>query len=141
MHILFIHQVFLAPHEAGSTRHFELAKYLVRKGHQVTIIGSTVNYLTGKTDSKYKGKFIYKESIEGVNIIRTWTYSKIHKTYLSRLISFVSFMISSLIAGFKVEKVDVVIACSPQIFTGITGYILSRIKRLPSFFEIRVEKQ
>ena len=67
MQVLFIHQVFLSPQEAGSTRHFELAKHLVQKGNNITIIGSTVSYLTGKAEEKYKGKIFYKEEIEGVN--------------------------------------------------------------------------
>jgi len=137
MHILFIHQIFLSPKEAGSTRHFELAKYLVKKGNRVTIIGSTVSYLTGKVEERFKGKFLYKEVIGGVEIIRVLTYSKIHKSYVKRLLSFISFMISSIIGGLRTDKIDIVIACSPQIFTGISGYVLSKIKRVPFIFEIR----
>lgn len=137
MHILFIHQVFLAPHEAGSTRHFELARYLVRKGHKVTIIGSSVSYLTGKIDPKCKGKFLHKENIEGVDIIRTWTYSKVNKSYVTRFISFISFMLSSIIGAFKAGKTDMIVACSPQIFTGISGIVVSKIKKIPFVFEVR----
>lgn len=137
MHILFIHQIFLSPQEAGSTRHFELAKYLVRKGNMVTIIGSTASYLTGKVEDRFKGKFLYKEVIEGVEIIRAWTYSKIHKSYVKRFFSFISFMISSIIGGLRTDNVDITIACSPQIFAGVSGYIISKIKRVPFIFEIR----
>ena len=109
MHILFIHQIFLSPEEAGSTRHFELAKHLVKNGNRVTIIGSTVNYLTGKVEERFKGKFLYKEVIGGVEIVRVWTYSKIHKNYVKRLLSFISFMISSIIGGLKIDKIDIII--------------------------------
>ncbi len=137
MHVLFIHQIFLSPDEAGSTRHFELSKYLVEKGDRVTIIASTVSYLTGKVEDRFKGKFLYKEVIEGVEVVRAWVYSKIHKSYVKRFFSFVSFMVSSIIGGLKAGEVDVIIACSPQILTGISGYILSKIKRVPFIFEIR----
>ena len=137
MHILLIHQIFLTPLEAGSTRHFELAKYLVKKGNKVTIIGSTVSYLTGKVEERYKGKFISRESIDGVEIVRAWAYPKIHKSYVRRFFSFISFMLSSIIAGLKTKKVDVIIACSPQIFTGISGFILSKLRKVPFIFEVR----
>jgi hypothetical protein len=42
---------FAALDEAGGTRHIELARALVQKGHQVTIISSPVSYLTGKARS------------------------------------------------------------------------------------------
>ena len=48
MHILLIHQAFTALDEAGGTRHHELARFLVSRGHRVTIIASPVSYLTGK---------------------------------------------------------------------------------------------
>lgn len=90
MHILFIHQVFLSPDEAGSTRHFELARYLVKKGNKVTIIASVVSYLTGKVEDRFKRKFLYKEVIEGIEVIRAWTlfkdsqklYDKIYEFHL-----------------------------------------------------------
>ena len=137
MHVLFIHQIFLSPKEAGSTRHFELAKYLVKKGNKITIIGSKVSYLSGEVEEKYKGKFLFKEVIEEIEIVRVWAYSKIHKSYVRRFLSYISFMLSSIYAGLKTSKVDIIIACSPQIFTGISGIILSKIKRIPFIFEVR----
>ncbi len=47
MHILLIHQSFVALNEPGGTRHYELARYLLEKGHKVTVIASPVSYLTG----------------------------------------------------------------------------------------------
>jgi len=137
VHIIFIHQVFISPEEAGSTRHFELARHLVKKGHRVTIISSAVNYLTGKVNDRFKRKFLSKEIVEGVEIMRTWTYPGIHMNYIARFISFISFMFSSILGGFHAGKIDAVIACSPQIFTGVSGYVVSRVKRVPFIFEIR----
>ena len=141
MHILFIHQVFLTPNEAGSTRHFELARYLVKAGHRVTIIGSSVNYLTGLADPRCRGKFMFKENIHGVEIVKAWTYSKIHKNFFSRFVSFISFMFSSVIIGLKIRKVDLVIGCSPQIFAGVSAMIVSYLKRIPFVLEFRDASQ
>ena len=137
MHILFIHQHFLTPEEGGSTRHFELAKYLAGNGNKVTVIAGSVNYLTGKNSRRDGKKIPRREIVDGIEVIRTWAYPGIHKSYISRFFSFISFMISGIIAGFAIRKVDIVIACSPQIFTGISGAILAWIKRAPFVFEIR----
>ena len=51
MHILLIHQAFVALDEAGGTRHYELALQLAERGHRVTVIASPVSYLTGRTRS------------------------------------------------------------------------------------------
>jgi hypothetical protein len=51
MHILLIHQAFAALDEPGGTRHHELARFLVSKGHRVTVIASPVSYLTGEAPS------------------------------------------------------------------------------------------
>ncbi len=54
MHILLIHQAFVTTAEPGGTRHHEMARALVQKGHTVTIIASTVSYLTGKSGQPAK---------------------------------------------------------------------------------------
>jgi len=46
-------------------------------------------------------------------------------------------MITSLITGLYVKKPDVVVVTSPQIFLGLTGYVLSRLRRIPFVFEVR----
>ncbi len=47
MRILIIHQNYVDHRHPGGTRHLDIATRLVRKGHQVTIVASTVDYLTG----------------------------------------------------------------------------------------------
>ena len=48
MHVLLIHQVFVRPEDAGGTRHYDFARYLVEKGHRVTVLAGTRSYLTGE---------------------------------------------------------------------------------------------
>ncbi len=137
MHILFIHQFLATPNEAGGTRQFELAQHLIKKGHKITFICSTITYLTGKPLSRQKGRLFVRETIEGINIIRTYTFPGLQESFKKRIFGFLSFMVSSVIGGLSVRKTDVVLASSPQIFVGISGYLLSKIKRVPFLFEIR----
>jgi len=133
MHILLIHQAFAALDEPGGTRHHELARYLVGRGHKVTIIASPVSYLTG-TPSTFGG---VTRCESGVRVIRAYTYQALHKSFIHRIFSFFSFMASSFFAGLGVKHVDLVWGTSPPIFQGATAWLLARLKRVPFLFEVR----
>ena len=133
MHILLIHQAFAALDEAGGTRHHELARFLVKRGHRVTIIASPVNYLTGKKN----GQNQTRAPEPGITILRAYTYSALHRSFVHRVFSFLSFMVSSFINGLSVGQVDLVWGTSPPIFQGITAWLLARLKRTPFLFEVR----
>ncbi len=137
MHILLIHQSFAALDEVGGTRHIEMARYLVQRGHRVTVIASTVNYLTGKSRT---GRFrlAYRQDAEpGITILRAYTYPAFHRSFVHRFFSFISFMLSSFLAGLGVRGVDLVWGSSPPIFQGVTAWLLARLKGAPFLFEVR----
>jgi glycosyltransferase involved in cell wall biosynthesis len=135
MHILLIHQAFVALDEPGGTRHHELARCLAARGHQVTVIASTVSYLTGKADAASTSS----EEVDGgrVTVLHARTYSALHRSFLHRVLSFFSFMASSFLLGVKVPQVDLVWGTSPPIFQGVTAWLLARLKHAPFLFEVR----
>lgn len=134
MHILLIHQAFAALDEPGGTRHHELARYLAQKGHKVTIIASPVSYLTG-TDQQQR---VRKQVDDlGVTIIRSYTLPALHRSFVWRILSFLSFMVSSFINGLFVRKVDLVWGTTPPIFQGPTAWLLARLKGVPFLLEVR----
>ena len=134
MHILLIHQAFAALDEPGGTRHHELARHLARQGHQVTIIASPVSYLTGTSQRKEPGK---RTDDLGVTIIRSYTLPALHRSFIWRVFSFFSFMISSFINGLFVKKVDLIWGTTPPIFQGPTAWLLARLKGVPFLLEVR----
>jgi glycosyltransferase involved in cell wall biosynthesis len=136
MHILLIHQAFVAINEPGGTRHHELARYLSKRGHHVTIIASPISYLTG-TSSKQPSQDYPFTTSDHISIIRTYTYPALHRSFIHRILSFLSFMVSSFIAGLQVKDVDLVWGTSPPIFQGMTAWVLSRLKNVPFLFEVR----
>jgi glycosyltransferase involved in cell wall biosynthesis len=135
MHILLIHQAFMTGEEAGGTRHYELARHLIRAGHHFTAIASTISYLTGGRRSG-DGWFTQRQ-VDGITVCRSYTYPALHRSFVHRLMSFLSFMGSSLLAGIRIRGIDIVWGTSPPIFQGITAWLLARLKRVPLVFEVR----
>jgi glycosyltransferase involved in cell wall biosynthesis len=142
VHILLIHQAFSALDEPGGTRHHELARHLVRRGHQVTIITSPISYLTGVSRQE-RIPWVDRQvdddpSLEGrLTILRSYTYAALHRSFVHRVFSFLSFMISSFIVGLGIRKVDLVWGTSPPIFQGVTAWALARLKKSLFIFEVR----
>lgn len=136
MHILLIHQAFTSLNEPGGTRHHELARYLVEKGHQITVIASPVSYLTGKSSSSHI-PWITKQEEYGLTILRTYTYPALHRSFIHRLLSFLSFMLSSFFAGMQVKNIDLIWGTSPPIFQGLTAWLVARLKGAKFVFEVR----
>jgi glycosyltransferase involved in cell wall biosynthesis len=136
MRILLINQSFVSPDEPGHTRHFEMAQFLRAHGHEVVIVASDLNYQTGQRTVKRKG--IYSEQrIEGVRVLRTYIYPSLHRSYFWRIISFFSFMFSSVWTALAVKDVDLVMGTTPPIFQAASAWTVALIKRKPFLLEVR----
>ena len=137
MHILLIHQAFAALDEPGGTRHHELARHLAARGYKVTIIASPVSYLTGTTGGGRPHWVERRSDGPNITILRAYTYPAMHRSFVHRVFSFFSFMVSSFLIGLGVRSVDLVWGTSPPIFQGVAAWLLSRLKRRPLLFEVR----
>ncbi len=137
MHILLVHQAFAALDEPGGTRHYEIAHYLISHGHIVTIIASPVSYLTGKSQGEHITWVETQEPEPGLSVLRAYTYPALHRSFVHRVFSFLSFMFSSFFIGLRVRDIDLVWGTSPPIFQSLTAWTLARLKRVPFLLEIR----
>lgn len=137
MHILLIHQAFAAIDEPGGTRHYEIAQKLTERGHEVTIITSPVSYLTGKSMRENIPWVEKQEAEPGITVVRAYTYPALHRSFVHRVFSFLSFMVSSFFIGLTVKDIDLVWGTSPPIFQSVTAWALARIKRVPFLLEVR----
>ena len=140
MNLLLIHQYFLEKDDPGGSRFNEMTKTWEEEGHNVTVLAGMVHYNTGKKREKHKGKFICREAYsENVNVIRCHVSEAYNNNFLGRLWAYFSFVFSSLWGGlfYAKKKYDVILVTSPPLFVGISGYLLSRLKRIPLVFEVR----
>lgn len=136
MRILLIHQAFARIDEPGGTRHHEFARYLAQKGHQVTVLASPVSYLIGGRAQMQRRPRVELDDL-GVRIIRCAAYGGWHRSFLHRILSFISFSLSSLWEGLKVDRPDIVWGTSPPLFQAGSAWLLAVLKRAPFLLEIR----
>ncbi|MFH1027771.1 MAG: glycosyltransferase family 4 protein, partial [Pseudomonadota bacterium] len=136
MRILLIHQAFVTPSEGGGTRHYELAQCCKGKGHVLVIVASSLNYLTGKPLPDCRGLFT-KQQVDGLTVLRAYTYPSLHRSFLWRVVSFLSFMVASAWAGLRAGPIDVVMGTSPPIFQAVSAWLVAALRRRPFLLEIR----
>lgn len=136
MRILFLTDNFPPEMNAPATRTWEHCKEWVRLGVDVTVITCAPNFPEGKVFKGYKNKFIQTELIDGIKVVRVWSYICANNGFIKRIIDYISYAIMSFVVGLW-YKCDVIIATSPQFFTAVSGYALSVFKRKPWIFELR----
>lgn len=137
MHILFLTDNFPPEVNAPASRTFEHCREWVKEGHQVTIITCAPNFPSGKVFAGYKNKLWQTEEVEGIRVIRVWSYITANAGFIKRILDYISFMPPAVLASFFVRKVDLVIGTSPQFFTVCAAYVVSLFKRIPFVFELR----
>jgi colanic acid biosynthesis glycosyl transferase WcaI len=137
MHILFLTDNFPPERNAPASRVYENACYWIRWGHQVTILTCAPNFPEGKVYEGYGNRWYSREEMNGIHVVRVKTFITQNEGVILRTLDYVSFMITSFFAGLLQVRPDVVIATSPQFFTTVGGWALSRVRRLPFVFELR----
>jgi glycosyltransferase involved in cell wall biosynthesis len=137
MHILFLTDNFPPEVNAPASRTFEHCREWVRLGERVTVITCAPNFPRGKVFSGYQNRLWQVEMLEGIRVIRVWSYITANEGFVRRSLDYISFMVSATIASLFVKKVDIVIGTSPQFFTVCAAYVVGLFKRVPWVFELR----
>lgn len=136
MKILFLTDNFPPEVNAPATRTLEHCREWVKAGHDVTVITCHPNYPIGKVYDGYRNCWKKKEIVEGIKVIRVWTYITSNKGFFKRILDYISFSFTSFFAGLFL-KCDVIVATSPQFFTALSGRTLHFFKRKPWIMEVR----
>jgi glycosyltransferase involved in cell wall biosynthesis len=138
MRILHLSQYF--PPEAGAVqvRALTIARTLVEQGHQVTVLTEVPNHPSGIVQSGYQGKLWVRETRDGVDVLHLWVKASPVKTFRSRMAFYVSYMMTSIIAGLLLRgRFDVIFANSPPLFVAVAGWLISLVRRTPFVMEVQ----
>lgn len=137
LRILFLSHYFPPEVNAPATRTYEHCKVWVEQGHEVTVLTCVPNHPMGKVYGGYRNQLYQVDQMDGIKVIRLFTYVTANEGFLKRTANYVLFMLATIFSAPFVTKADVVISTSPQFFNGLAGYFVSRLKRARWVLEIR----
>lgn len=127
MRLLIVTQYFPPEMGAPQARLYELARRLQRKGHEITVLTAMPNYPTGRVFDGYRRRLRCTEDLDGIRVVRTWIYPSNSASTLPRLLSYASFVASSVLLGmWDLGRQDVVLFESPPLFLVPSGLVIGR---------------
>lgn len=85
----------------------DICETLVSMGHEVTVLTGLPNYPEGVVSNEYKGKEKKRETINSVNVIRTYEKGR-GKGKVSLFLNYLSFAISGTAPQWSKEDMFVV---------------------------------
>jgi glycosyltransferase involved in cell wall biosynthesis len=138
--ILYVSQYFSPEMGAPAARAAELSRNWAKDGHEVTVLTGFPNHPTGVVPPEYRRQFrrlVSHEDVGGVRVVRTWLLPFPNRKAYERMLNYSSFCLSSAATGVFLPRPDVVIASSPQLLVGLSGWWLARWKLVPFVFEVR----
>jgi glycosyltransferase involved in cell wall biosynthesis len=138
--ILYISQYFPPEMGAPAARASEIAAHWARAGHEVSVLTGFPNHPTGVVPPEWRARLrrlTNHERIAGVNVFRTWLWPLPNRKAHERMRNYASFCISAALRGMFIPHPDVIIASSPQLLVGLSGWWIAFSRQLPFVFEVR----
>ena len=137
MRILVFSHYYPPEVNAPASRMSEHCKVWAEAGHEVTVITCAPNHPRGEIYEGYKNRLCQSEMIDGVRVIRVWTFLAANQGFARRTVNYLSYMIAALIAVPGLKRPDVILSTSPQFFCGLAGLFAKWMRRRPWVFEVR----
>lgn len=135
MRVLYFHQHFSTPKGATGIRSYAMARKLIERGHEVTMVcGSYSGGSTGLHGDFQKG--CREGAVDGIHIIEfNLTYSN-NDNFFKRVLIFIKFALRSIGLSFT-QKYDILFATSTPLTAGIPGIFARWLRGKPFVFEVR----
>lgn len=135
MNVIYFHQHFSTPKGSTGHRSYEMARRLLLRGHQVTMIcGSYKGAVTG-LDTPFK-KSVRRGNVDGIDVVEFDLAYSNHDGFIKRALLFLTFVMRSIKFVFTMQY-DVVFATSTPLTVAIPGIFARWFKRKPFVFEVR----
>ncbi len=135
MRVLYFHQHFSTPKGSTGIRSYEMARKLVSKGHEVTMVcGSYGGGNTGLDNAFVKGKRTGR--VDSIDVIEFELNYANEQGFVDRVKVFLLFALRSIQVVFT-EKYDVIFATTTPLTAAIPGIVARWLRRKPFVFEVR----
>lgn len=133
MKILYFHQHFQLPTQAGGTRSYEMAQQLIARGHKVCMVcGETAKLKL--PPSKVKG--VSRGVIDGIDVIQISLPYSNNDSISKRVGTFLQFAYIGIQIALN-EEYDLLFATTTPLTAGIPGIFSKWFRRKKFVFEVR----
>ena len=116
----------------------EIAHRLVDAGHELDIVTSLPWYRAHAVEDGWRGRLVRHESTAWGRITRVHPFPTDKRNVPARAAAFAGFTaLATLFAVLRRRRPDVVLAMSPPLTLGLTGWIAARARRVPFVFNVQ----
>jgi colanic acid biosynthesis glycosyl transferase WcaI len=134
--ILFLALCYSPEEVSGAVLITELAEDLATRGHDVTIVTTAPSYPLGTVLPPYKNRLLQQEIINGVRVIRVWSYISTGKDFLQRMLHQATFCFFAFFGSLAAPGADVIFSYSPPLPLGFTAWFSSLLRRIPWILQL-----
>lgn len=135
MRILYFHQHFSTPKGASGLRSYQMARRLIARGHQVTMVsGRNSRGQTGLDGAFHKG--VRRGAIDGIDVVEIDLPYSNSDGFVKRSLIFLRFMLKTTRLVFS-ERYDLLFATTTPLTVGVPGIVAKLLRRKPFVFEVR----
>ncbi len=136
MRFLIVTQYFPPEVGAPQIRLLALAQELGHRGHEVEVVTALPNYPRGRIFDGYRGRFMMRDAVGAIPVVRTWLYPATGRGMVRRTAGYLSFTVTALVGCLLARRPDYVVVESPPLFLGITAVLYGAIRRVPYIFNV-----
>jgi glycosyltransferase involved in cell wall biosynthesis len=129
MKITYIHQYFTTPEMSGGTRSYEMARRLVMRGHDVSMI-------TTSREKSPKTQSWYRTDIDGIDVHWLPVPYANAMSYRERIRAFSAFSWKAALEAASIPT-DLVLATSTPLTVALPGISAAKRHGVPFVFEVR----
>lgn len=129
MKVVYLHQYFNSPSDAGGGRSYEMALRLVERGHEVHIVSS-------ERSGDPAGTQWSVQKVDGIHVHMISVPYSNSMSFRQRIVAFLNFATKAALRARSLRG-DVVIATSTPLTIAIPGIFATWGRRTPMVFEVR----
>jgi glycosyltransferase involved in cell wall biosynthesis len=139
LEILFFNRSFYPDITATGQLLTELCEDLVKDYNcRVTVICARPLYASSDYDARFRrGRLMKKEFLKGVSILRLRSTIYLPKSFIGRILNYLSYFFLAFIASLKLDKPDLVVTLTDPPIIGLVGLWCSFRFNIPLVISVR----
>jgi len=135
VNLIYIHQHFVTSAGSSGTRSYDIGRYLIEMGHEVTMICGLHDQSALPCIPRWR--LFHVQQIDGIKVVACNVVYSNKFNVPARLWSFVKFAALATVAVLSVRSPDLIFATSTPLTVGLPGRFGAAIRRIPYVFEVR----